>query len=282
MENVEGRVAVVTGAASGVGFALARELLRASAKVVVSDIEVNALDNAVRELSAVGDVVGVVCDVSKAEAVQTLADRAVEHFGAVDMVFNNAGVESGGRIEDITPEQWKWVLDVNFGGVLNGVQAFLPVFRSQGRGHFVATASIAGLAGSVVGGAPYAISKSAVITLCESLHEELRLEDSEINVSAILLGNVHSTEMGTSGRNRPQRVPPPKDSELRRAALAATSQRMATALSPDLAAARILEGVRAGQLYIKTHPDITETVARARAEAFINGPDSRKARGAGR
>lgn len=269
MQNVEGRVAVVTGAASGVGFALARQLLESSMKVVISDVEAPALEDAQSRLQQYGEVEAVVCDVSAEESVVALAEATLKRFGAVHLVCNNAGVESGGRIEDVTPSQWEWVMGVNIGGMLNGVRAFLPIMKAQNEGHIVSTASLAGLAGAVPAAAPYGVSKSAVITLTETLDAELRAEDFNISASVILLGNVRDTQMGNAGRNRPEHVPAPTDSELRQQALRATQERMKAALTPEQVAQRILRGIQEDNLHIITHPETTKKIVAARYDKLL-------------
>jgi NAD(P)-dependent dehydrogenase (short-subunit alcohol dehydrogenase family) len=279
MENLANRVAVVTGAASGIGFALARRLLDASMKVVIADVEAPALEKARAALEAHGEVEveAVICDVADSDSMARLAQATLDRFGSVHLVCSNAGVESGGKVEDITPAQWDWVMDVNLGGALNACRTFLPIMRAQGHGHLVATASLAGLAGAVPAAAPYGISKSAVITLCETLDAELRLEESDLSVSAILLGNVRDTRMGEAGRNRPGQVTPPTDSPLLQHALAATKSRMAGAITPDEAAERICQGIAARRLYIVTHPDTTTKVMGLRRDAILRDVEAAEA-----
>ena len=147
MKTLSGRTAVVTGGASGIGLALARRFAREGMKIAIADVEQHALDEAVDDLSAMDvEVIGVATDVRDLSAVQALADTVISTFGAVHLVCNNAGVETGGSFTEIPAEAWDWVMDVNFHGVLNGCRVFLPHLLSQGEGHIVNTASVAAFA----------------------------------------------------------------------------------------------------------------------------------------
>jgi NAD(P)-dependent dehydrogenase (short-subunit alcohol dehydrogenase family) len=210
MELTAGKVAVVTGAASGIGFALASRFARAGLDVVLADIEVPALAAAEQKIADLGvNTLAVPTDVSDEAAVQALAAEAVERFGAVHVVCNNAGVES-----DADPwlgpiSAWKWVLGVNLWGVIHGIRAFLPHLLGQGGGHFVNTASIAGL---YPGFAPsYDASKHAVVALSEDLYNSMSLAGLPVGVSVLCPGWVRTNIMDAS-RNWPASLgeqPPP-------------------------------------------------------------------------
>ncbi len=188
MDTIEDKVAVVTGAASGIGRALAGRFATEGAKVVLADVEVEALEKAAAEIEGTGaEVLAVPTDVSDGQAVEALRDAAVERFGAVHVVCNNAGVASGGTLWTATDEDWGWVLGVNLMGVVHGVQAFTPLMIEQGEGHIVNTASIAGMLAPPFMGI-YNATKHAVVALSESLHGELALFAPGVGVSVLCPG----------------------------------------------------------------------------------------------
>jgi NAD(P)-dependent dehydrogenase (short-subunit alcohol dehydrogenase family) len=210
MELTAGKVAVVTGAASGIGFALASRFARSGLDVVLADVEQQALEEAERKIADLGvETLAVPTDVSDEAAVQALAAAAVQRFGAVHVVCNNAGVES-----DADPwlgpiSAWQWVLGVNLWGVIHGIRAFLPQLISQGGGHFVNTASIAGL---YPGFTPsYDASKHAVVAISEDLYNSMSLARLPVGVSVLCPGWVRTNIMDAS-RNWPAGLgeqPPP-------------------------------------------------------------------------
>lgn len=200
MDTVEGVGAVITGGASGIGLATARELCRRGARVVLADVEVDALERAVASLDAEGFAAfGVPCDVRSFGAVQALADEAFRILGLVHVVFNNAGVALAGPVAQLSHDDWRWVLDVDLWGPIHGVEAFLPRMIEHGEGgHVLFTASFAGLVPNNGLGA-YCVAKYGVVALGEVLARELR--DDGIGVS-ILCPMIVETNIGSSGRNR--------------------------------------------------------------------------------
>lgn len=204
MEQLNGRVAVVTGGASGIGKAVAVALAAESMKVVVADIEQPPLDATVAELETAGGVaLGVVCDVSDWESVDALRARCEEAFGPADVVMNNAGVAGGGSISMVDLKAWEWTLAVNLWGVIHGVKAFLPAMIERGRGHVVNTASIAGHLTSTGMGA-YNTSKHAVVGFSETLQQEMLEGDTGVGVTCLCPGFV-ATNIINSERNRQER-----------------------------------------------------------------------------
>lgn len=207
MDSFEGRGAVVTGGASGIGLATARELGLRGARVVLGDVEVLALEQAVERLRAEGIVAfGVLCDVRRLDQVAHLADEAYRHLSAVHIVFNNAGVAVTGPIVAMTHDDWRWVLDVDLWGPIHGVEAFLPRLQAQGQGgHMLFTSSFAGLVPNI-GLGPYCVAKYGVVALAEVLARELRADGIGVSV---LCPMVVATNIGTSERNRDPDYGPP-------------------------------------------------------------------------
>lgn len=203
IEDLRGKVAVVTGAASGIGAALARHFAAAGMQVVLADIEVDALDKATGRLIAEGaDVICVRTDVSSLQDVTELFEAATSRFGAVDVLCNNAGVTSAGRFDQLSLKDWRWVLDVNLWGVINGCHTFVPHMLERRTGHVVNTASVAGFTSAANTG-PYSASKHAVVALTECLREELAAGDTGVGVSLLCPGLV-ATRIASSERNRPR------------------------------------------------------------------------------
>ncbi len=263
MEQLEGRVAVITGGGSGIGEGLARACHDAGMKVVVSDIEQGEAErvaNAVRELG--GEAIAVRADVSSRESVDELAARAYEAFGAVHLVCSNAGVMMVAPLIDTPEGDWDWTLGVNVYGAVHCARAFVPRMREQGgEAHIVFTASVAGtgpIAEIPIG--TYTASKYAVVGFSEMLRTELAADG--IGVSVLCPGGV-DTRIFDATRNRPeelggQAAPPPEadDRIAEREEQAAADALM----SPREVAERVLGGVRADRQFIFTHPDQREAV----------------------
>jgi len=209
VKDFEQRVAVVTGAASGLGLEFARSAARRGMKVVLADVQQESLGAAVEQIRAEGvQAIGVKTDVSRAADVEALASATQAAFGKVHVLFNNAGVTSGGLVWENSPRDWDWVLGVNLHGVIHGVRTFTPLMLAQAasdpgyQGHIVNTASMAGL---LVGPAMgiYSVSKHAVVALSEALFHDLSLVTSQVHCS-VLCPSYVPTNIGNSDRNRPQ------------------------------------------------------------------------------
>jgi NAD(P)-dependent dehydrogenase (short-subunit alcohol dehydrogenase family) len=257
MRELAGKTAFVTGGAGGIGLALGRAFAEAGMKVMLADIEVDALAAAVEGLRGLGaDVRGVPCDVADAGSVERAAKASFEAFGNVHVLCNNAGVAAGGGIDHISLENWRWVLDVNLMGVLHGVRAFLPHMRAHGEGgHIVNTASMAGLL-SGLGFSPYVASKFAVVAMSEGLAAQL--EPLDIGVTVICPGYVR-TRIGESGRNRQQRygLAQTLDPASPAAVLVAQiAERLQSGLDPSEVAKLVLSAIREDELYVFTHPEM--------------------------
>lgn len=203
MKVFKGKVAVITGAASGIGRAIAERCAQEGMKVVLSDIEEDALAKTAEEMSEAGaTVLAVLTDVSKADDVNMLARKTLDAFGAVHLVCNNAGVVGGASIWESTLADWEWVMGVNLWGVIHGARTFVPIMLEQAtEGHIINVASMAGLT-SYHGSGIYKVTKHGIITLSETLHHELVQQDAKIKVSVLCSGFV-DTQIMDSERNRP-------------------------------------------------------------------------------
>jgi NAD(P)-dependent dehydrogenase (short-subunit alcohol dehydrogenase family) len=275
MREFKDRVAVVTGAASGIGFATARRFAAEGMKVVLADVEEKALARATEELRAEGaSVLAVPTDVSKADSVEGLARRTLDAYGAVHVIFNNAGVFTGGMAWEQSLEDWQWVLGVNVWGVVHGIRSFVPIMLEQGtEGWVISTASGAGLV-SLPGSAPYNVSKHAVVTLSESLHQELRLRKTQIGVSVLCPGAVN-TAIPDGDRNRPP--------ELRSGAGDAgvgpvLREFLKTGMDPAQVGDIVFEGIRDEKFYLFTDPEGTLAGVRKRFEDILEQRAPRPAR----
>ncbi len=257
MRNFAGKTAFVTGGAEGIGLALGRAFADAGMNVMLADIEADALAAAVKSLNGAGPAVrSVICDVADPASVARAAQTSFDTFGNVHVVCNNAGVAGGSGIDNISLDNWRWVLDVNLMGVLHGIHAFLPHIRSHGEGgHIVNTASMAGLqSGSRL--SPYTTSKYAVVAMSEGLAYELK--PLGIGVSVLCPGFVR-TRISESARNRPERygVSRPPDPTSAAGQLAVRLAQLSGAgLDPAVVAARALAAIREDEFYVFTHTEM--------------------------
>jgi NAD(P)-dependent dehydrogenase (short-subunit alcohol dehydrogenase family) len=249
VDDLDGRVAVVTGAASGLGRAMAERFAAEGMRVVVSDIDPAGLDDVARTLTDAGhDVHAVVADVSDEGDVERLADESFARFGAVHVLCNNAGVVKNARAWALTLDDWRWVLGVDLWSVIHGIRAFVPRMLAQGdSGHVVNTASMAGLL-PMPKLAAYATAKSAVVALSESLQHDLDAEGADIGVSVFCPGFI-ATRITDSARNRPASLTD---------TAASTGARTVSGVQPtmtaDEAAGHVVDAVRTRRFWILTHP----------------------------
>jgi NAD(P)-dependent dehydrogenase (short-subunit alcohol dehydrogenase family) len=265
-----GRVAVVTGAASGIGFALSERFAREGMRVVMADVEAPALAEAADLLAGRGArVLAVTTDVACEEQVDALRDRALEAFGAVHVVCNNAGVSGGSRpVWELSHGEWEWVLGVNLWGVINGLRSFVPVLLEQDAAHVVNTASLAGVITGILG--PYSATKHAVVALTEALHLQLAQRGARVGVSVLCPGWVR-TRIAEADRNRPAGLAtPPEDAEGDHAARDLVRQLIDTGMDPARVAGHVVDAVRSGRFYVLTHPEMGGSI-RSRAEQILAG-----------
>jgi NAD(P)-dependent dehydrogenase (short-subunit alcohol dehydrogenase family) len=258
MKDFKDKVAVVTGGASGIGRAMAERFGAEGMKVVLADVEEKALKQAEAEFREKDvDVLGVVTDVSKPEALENLAQQTLDAFGKVHIVCNNAGVAGAwGPIWENTLDDWNWIMGVNLWGVIHGVRTFMPIMLKQDEeGHVVNTASLAGL---MTGSGIYGVTKQAVVALSESMFNELKMANAKIGVSVLCPGWVN-TNIIDAARNRPPELAKTAEmpSDPRTEALStAVRNFLKNGLAPSAIADQVLDAIRDEKLYIITHPEM--------------------------
>lgn len=267
-----GRAAVVTGAASGIGFGLSERFASEGMRVVMADIEEPALTEAAELLAGRGaKVLPVPTDVSQPAQVDALRDRALEAFGAVHVLCNNAGVAGlGATVWEMTRGEWEWVLGVNLWGVINGIRTFVPELLRQDAAHVVNTASIAGLTAGILG--PYSVTKHGVVALSEALYFQLAQRGAAVGVSVLCPGWVR-TRILDADRNRPERFGPvPEMDAAQDAGRELARQLVETGMDPAEVAGHVVDAIRGGRFYVLTHPDMGDAVRRRAEEVLAGGP----------
>ncbi len=268
MEQLTGKNAFITGGASGIGFAMAKAFLNEGMNVAIADVDETALADAEAELTGSNArVLGVPLDVTSREQFRQAADRVAEELGAVHVLCNNAGVYRGGGLDEVTYEDWDWVMGVNVGGVVNGVQTLVQRMKEHGEGgHIVNTASMAGVMTSP-GLGVYNTSKFAVVGLSEALRADL--EAHNIGVSVLCPGMVR-TRILESERTRPQQFDV-ADAAAREAAQShneVMNMAMHTGIDPAEVADLVVQGIKSGQFYLFPHPELQDA-ARQRMEELM-------------
>ncbi|WP_329340699.1 SDR family NAD(P)-dependent oxidoreductase [Streptomyces sp. NBC_00663] len=281
MELLPGQVAVVTGAASGIGLAMARRFAIEGLKVVLADVERPALDAAVAALRADGaDAHARVVDVGEREQVLELADFVYETYGAVHVLCNNAGVGSGaeGRMWEHEPNDWKWAFSVNVWGVFHGVQAFVPHMIKSGQpGHVVNTSSGDGGIAPLPTASVYAVTKAAVVTMTESLYAHLKAEHARVGASVLFPGpHMLRTGLWESHRNRPERYAKerPRRTPYRSLDQWETAMREAgreVRFTPvEEVAETVVDGIRADRFWMLPASERSDAQIRARAQSMLD------------
>jgi NAD(P)-dependent dehydrogenase (short-subunit alcohol dehydrogenase family) len=274
MKEFKGRVAVVTGAASGIGRGMAETFVAAGMKVVLSDIEAPALEKTTGALRADGaDVHAVRTDVSKPDQVDDLAKQTLSKYGAVHVLCNNAGIMVGGTTGwKSSLDDWRWIVGVNLMGVVHGIRSFLPIMVEQdSEAHIINTASLAGLIAS--GGAPYVATKFAVVGLSENVYVQLQREGLKPRVSILCPGFV-DTNIVYSDRNRPAEFAdasaPQTDPATNAIRERAAAELKKVGLSPRVVGEQVLAAIRDERFYILTHPELNPVIEQ-RMQDILSG-----------
>jgi NADP-dependent 3-hydroxy acid dehydrogenase YdfG len=271
MKDFKDKVAVITGAASGIGLALAQYCVRVGMKVILADVEPAALAKTEAEMKSTGAMVlAVPTDVSQANHVEALAQIALKAFGAVHLLCNNAGVATTGTIWESSVTDWEWVIGVNLWGVVHGVRTFVPIMLAQDTEcHIVNTASLAGLL-SFPRACVYAVTKHGVVNLSEALHHELAERGGKVKVSLLCPGLV-KTRIVDCERNRPERLAATAPmGSVEAAGWETLRQQMQTAMPPAQIAEAVFQAIREERFYILTHPEWQDGI-RTRLEDILQG-----------
>ena len=260
MQEFSDRVAVITGAASGIGLGMARAFSARGMKLVLADLDQSALDRAISEFSDAGvQVVGQSCDVSKLDQVEALADKAIGTFGNVHVMCNNAGVGIPTSARNMKLADWKWIIDVDLWGPIYGVKVFLPLIEAAGEGHINATSSMAGLISSQMMGA-YNVAKHGVVALMAATERELRSKKSPITASVLCPGPINTNISRNSVEFRPGRSKPKVDGE-KSAKMARNIQAgLEQGMDPDEVGELVASAIAENKFWILTHPHWTKAI----------------------
>jgi len=274
MEVFRDKVAVITGGASGIGRGIAERCVAEGMKVVVADVEAGALCRTERDLAEKGgEILSVSCDVSKEEDVRRLATETMAAYGAVHLLFNNAGVSAGTFVSQHTLADWKWVIGVNLWGVIHGIHTFLPIMLSQDAAcHIINTASVEGL-WTRIGSASYQVTKHGVVALSEVLKMEMVYTESKIGVSVLCPGAV-DTGIVESFRNRPpelqnpiENIPEPTPDQLEQ--YEEIKALFADGMAPAEVADHVFRAIAEDRFFILTHPELNDAI-RTRIDRILN------------
>ncbi len=270
MKHIEGKVAFITGAANGAGFGMAREFAKNGMKVVITDIRQDSLDRAMADFRNNPNVHAIRLDVADREAFARAADETEKVFGKVHVLCNNAGINLFVPIEECTYNDWDWVMGVNFGGVVNGIQTFIPRIRKHGEGgHIVNTASMSAFLASAIAGI-YTASKYAVRGLSEALR--CSLYPYNIGVSVFCPGLINSM-IYESEKVRPQRLASPENTARSQKTMDVLPEIHKLGMSPEEVGEKVLAGIRRNDMYIFSHPEFREEMQEISDEILSYLPD---------
>jgi len=279
VKEFKGKVAVITGAASGIGRGIAERCAREGMKVVLADIEEPTLKEAEKMLKNRGtDVVTVLTDVSRFNDVENLAQKTLDAFGCVHLLFNNAGVHSQNTIWESSLKDWEWTIGVNLWGVIHGIKAFVPIMiKQQTECHIVNSASLSGLIAGALEGT-YRVTKHGVVSLSETLYIELRLAGMKIGVSVLCPGFVR-TRILENAQNRPEELKnPPVQREMTPEEQVSAKMineyyqnGIQSGMPPRECAGLVFEAICEDRFYIITHPAESYRQVQRRMENIIHG-----------
>ncbi len=262
MTEFDGRVAVITGAASGIGLGMARAFAGAGMKLVLGDLDTDALDAVVAELTSAGvSVVGRKTDVSQLGDNEALADLAIDTYGKVNVLCANAGVGIPTQTHKMKLDDWKWILDVDLWGPIYGVNVFLPLIEEQGEGHINATASMAGLiAGQMMGA--YNVAKFGVVALMSTVERDLRGRKSPITASVLCPGPINTNISRNSVEFRPSKAKPKADGNAAGRSAKGIQAMLEQGMDPDEVGRLVLEAIGADRFWVLTHPNWAKALQR--------------------
>ncbi len=248
------RVAVVTGGASGIGLGMVRAFSKRGMKVVIADLGEETLAASVKEINdRGGNAIGQLCDVSKLEDVQALADKTIETYGKVNILCNNAGVGIPTSARKMKLEDWKWIIDVDLWGPIYGVNVFLPLIEESGEGHINSTSSMAGLISSGMMGA-YNVAKHGVVALMAATERELRIKKSPITASVLCPGPINTNISFNSVTYRPGKKKPKADGDSTGKMASAIQESLEQGMQPDEVGELVANSIAEEKFWILTHP----------------------------
>jgi NAD(P)-dependent dehydrogenase (short-subunit alcohol dehydrogenase family) len=260
--DLDGKVAVITGGASGIGRGMARAFAGAGARLVLADLDEAMLATTAAELAERGtEVATTLCDVSKLEQVEALARTALDRFGAVHVLCNNAGIGIPTPTADIRLDDWRWIIDVDLWGPIYGVKVFLPLMEAQGEGHINSTASMAGLIATGYMSA-YNVAKHGVVALMATLERDLRGRKSPVRSSLLCPGPINTDISRHSVAYRPNRRKPKETSDADGRASANVQAALDKGLDPDEVGRLVLDGIQRDTFWLLTHPHWTKALTR--------------------
>ncbi len=254
MQEFKDKVAVITGGASGIGLGMSRAFAQRGMKLVIADLDSQALEAAVTEFTTAGvPVIGHACDVSDLQAVQALADKTMQHYGAVHVLCNNAGVGIPTSARNMKLEDWKWIIDVDLWGPIYGVKVFLPLIEAQGEGHINSTSSMAGLLSSGMMGA-YNVAKHGVVALMAALERELRAKKSPVTASVLCPGPINTNISRHSVEFRPSRAKPKADGDKAGKMASNIQASLEAGMDPDEVGEMVARAIEDEKFWVLTHP----------------------------
>jgi len=260
MQDFKNKVAVITGGASGIGLGMARAFAARGMKLVIADLDDAALATVTDEFKAAGvEAVSQLCDVSKHEHIQSLADLAINAFGEVNVLCNNAGVGIPTATHNMKLQDWKWIIDVDLWGPIYGVEVFLPLIEAAGEGHINSTSSMAGMIAARRMGA-YNVAKHGVIALMASLERELRARKSPVTASVLCPGPINTNISAHSVQFRPSGAKPKADGTKAGKMGAEIQAMLEQGMHPDEVGALVADAVENDRFWVLTHPRWTKTV----------------------